>query len=252
MNTKIFIEYENIILANLCKQIYDLFLKNNYNVTILDNSISINEKEQIISNSKNSILISNKLNNINSFEIVYALKNTNKLAIAINDAIKDKYSVLKYYQKRSFEKTNLDYYQILRSTNGEGIIIFYPSDNYNKPDIATIIYNGITDYLNEKNTYTVLSGDSLYSIARKYNTSVDELKRINNLVNNNLSIGQKLVIPTSNNDSNTSSINTYIVQSGDSLYAIAKKFNTSVDELKRINNLVSNNLSIGQKLIIPQ
>ena len=103
--------------------------------------------------------------------------------------------------------------------------------------------------INEENTYKVVSGDTLYSIARKFNTTVSKIKELNNLVNNNLSIGQVLVISDSNNDM-TNDI-TYIVKSGDNLYAIASKYNISVDALKRANNLSSNLLSIGQKLIIP-
>ena len=45
-------------------------------------------------------------------------------------------------------------------------------------------------------------------------------------------------------------VNTYIVKKGDSLYSIARNFNTTVDEIKSLNNLSTNNLSIGQKLII--
>ena len=94
-------------------------------------------------------------------------------------------------------------------------------------------------------TYTVKSGDSLYSIAKKFNTNVDAIKSLNNLMSNSLSIGKQLKIP-----SVSSSSDTYIVKSGESLYSIAKKFNTTVDAIKRKNNLTTNNLSIGQKLII--
>ena len=93
--------------------------------------------------------------------------------------------------------------------------------------------------------YIVKKGDSLYKIATIYNTSVDNIKRLNNLSTNSLSIGQQLKIPTSNEASNT-----YIVRSGDSLYSIAKKYNTSVDNIKNKNNLKTNMLQIGQKLII--
>lgn len=93
--------------------------------------------------------------------------------------------------------------------------------------------------------YTVQKGDSLYSIAREYGTTVDEIKNLNNLSSNLLRIGQILKIPTSNKIEAT-----YTVQRGDSLYSIAKKYNTTVDELKRLNNLTSNLLSIGQILII--
>lgn len=60
-----------------------------------------------------------------------------------------------------------------------------------------------------------------------------------------LSIGQKLLIPQTQN------YTTYIVQSGDSLYKIANEYGTTVNELKAINNLTSNALSIGQVLLIP-
>lgn len=94
--------------------------------------------------------------------------------------------------------------------------------------------------------YTVKKGDSLYSIATKYNTTVDKLKDINNLSSNLLNIGQKLKIFSSVSDSN----NVYVVKKGDTLYGIANKFNTSVDSIKKANNLTSSSLSIGQKLII--
>ncbi len=94
-------------------------------------------------------------------------------------------------------------------------------------------------------TYTVKSGDSLYSIAREYNTTVDAIKSLNNLSSNLLSIGQVLKIPTG-----ASLETTYTVQKGDSLYSIAKKFNTTVATLKELNNLTSNLLSIGQILIV--
>ena len=99
--------------------------------------------------------------------------------------------------------------------------------------------------------YTVKRGDSLYSIANRYKTSVSDIKRINNLNSNNLSIGQVLKIPQSNANTNTNTnSNTYIVKSGDNLYSIARKFNTTVSSIKSKNNLTSNLLSIGQKLII--
>jgi D-gamma-glutamyl-meso-diaminopimelic acid endopeptidase CwlS/peptidoglycan endopeptidase LytF len=94
--------------------------------------------------------------------------------------------------------------------------------------------------------YQVKSGDTLYSIANKYNISVNELKTINNLDNNNLSVGQLLNVP-----SGLSLVNSYIVSKGDTLYSIAKKFDISVNKLKEYNNLTSNLLNVGQKILIP-
>ena len=94
--------------------------------------------------------------------------------------------------------------------------------------------------MNNIEIYTVKKGDTLYSIAQKYNVSVDEIKNLNNLTSNQLNIGQQLKIPNNSN--------IYVVKKGDTLYSIANKFDMSVDELKRINNLTSNTLSVGQIL----
>lgn len=105
----------------------------------------------------------------------------------------------------------------------------------------------VSDIEKKENTisYTVQKGDSLYSIARKYDTTIDRIKKLNNLTTNLLSIGQVLLIPTDTNLETT-----YTVQKGDSLYSIAKKYDTTVDRLKQLNNLSSNLLSIGQILIV--
>ncbi len=96
-------------------------------------------------------------------------------------------------------------------------------------------------------TYTVSKGDTLYGIANKFGVSVDSIKSLNNLTNNTLSIGQVLKIPSTIEDNKL----TYTVKKGDSLYSIARTYNTTVDEIKRLNNLTSNTLSIGQTLILP-
>ena len=90
--------------------------------------------------------------------------------------------------------------------------------------------------------YKVKSGDTLYSIAKKYGISVDKLKSINNKTSNMITVGELLIIDE---------VNKITVNKGDTLYSIAKKYNTIVDELKKLNNLTSNTLSIGQTLKIP-
>ena len=95
--------------------------------------------------------------------------------------------------------------------------------------------------------YTVKAGDSLYSIAKKYNISVNNLINFNQMDSTFLSIGDELLIPIKNNNQNL----TYIVKSGDTLYSIAKRYNISIDSLRNSNNLNSDLLQIGQELIIP-
>lgn len=94
--------------------------------------------------------------------------------------------------------------------------------------------------------YVVKNGDSLWSIGKKYNVSVNDLKSANNLNSNMLSIGQQLIIPES------SDYQTYTVKSGDSLWKIAQNYDVNVNDLIKLNNLSSNVLSIGQTLLIPR
>lgn len=107
----------------------------------------------------------------------------------------------------------------------------------------------------ETNTYMVEKGDSLYSISRIYGISVDDIKAANGLTSNILTIGQVLVIPTVNLNDNgnisSNNSNLYVVQKGDSLWSIANRFGVSINEIRMINNLNSDILSIGQTLIIP-
>lgn len=93
--------------------------------------------------------------------------------------------------------------------------------------------------------YVVVKGDNLYSIANKFDVSVDNIKSLNNLKSNTLQIGQILKIP------GTESYTAYKVKSGDSLWKIANTYGTTVNDLKKINNLTSSNLKIGQELLIP-
>ena len=74
---------------------------------------------------------------------------------------------------------------------------------------------------------------------------MENLKNYNNLTNNTLSIGQRLII------GEKALNNLYTVQRGDTLYSIAKAFNVTIDELRNANNLGTNILTIGQTLVIP-
>lgn len=103
----------------------------------------------------------------------------------------------------------------------------------------------VPDNTNSGETYTVKAGDTLYSIANKNNTTVDNLKVINNLDSNTLSVGQVLKLPSKSNNV------IYTVKKGDSLYSIAREFGTTVSALQELNNLSTTTLSIGQKLLLP-
>lgn len=101
--------------------------------------------------------------------------------------------------------------------------------------------------------HIVKPGDTLWSISRQYNTTVDEIMRLNNLTSTLLSIGEQLIIKGAPQQVPEEPEKvTYTVKKGDTLYSIARNFKTTVDEIKRINNLKSNLLNIGQTLLIPK
>ncbi|MBQ9012386.1 MAG: LysM peptidoglycan-binding domain-containing protein, partial [Bacilli bacterium] len=103
--------------------------------------------------------------------------------------------------------------------------------------------------------YTVQKGDTLYSIALKYNTTPSAIINKNNLTSDILSIGQIIDIPSdvesTGNIEDVIDTNSYIVQKGDSLYSISRRYNVSINDIKNANNLVSDILTVGQILTIP-
>lgn len=96
--------------------------------------------------------------------------------------------------------------------------------------------------------YVVKAGDSLWLIARRYNTTVDTIKSINGLTSNMITTGQILKIPAGQNVPYIE----HTVQSGDTLWLIARKYGTTVDAIKNLNGLTSDRLNIGQVLRIPE
>ncbi len=95
-------------------------------------------------------------------------------------------------------------------------------------------------------SYTVKAGDSLWSIAQRYGTTVNAIKEANGLTSNDLQIGQVLQIPVSQ-----SPYVEYTVRSGDTLWELARRYDTTVDAIMRANGLTSSVLQIGQVLRIP-
>ena len=103
----------------------------------------------------------------------------------------------------------------------------------------------------EQILYIVDEGDSLWSIAKRYRTTTMELKRLNHLVNNHLRIGQSLQVPNMLDKTPQTSTMDYTVQSSDTLWSIARRYHTTVDAIKELNDLTSNLLTTGQRIQIP-
>jgi LysM repeat protein len=102
--------------------------------------------------------------------------------------------------------------------------------------------------------YTVQAGDTLYSIARRYGTTVEAIQSANGIVNPwYIRVGQKLTIPQgSATPAPTTGGTTYVVQADDTLYSIAARFGKNVWDIVVANNLADPSLIyVGQTLIIP-
>lgn len=262
----------------ISKYMYDRFKQLGVPVAITrdsDTTLSPTDRVNTIlnkfGNSSDVILISNHVNSGGGegAEVIYALRNKDTLAKRILENIgATGQTTRKYYQRRLPSDTSKDYYFIHRNTgNLEPLIVEYGFINNTKDveflkenyeELAESVISAVANYIGIPytppeglitNTYVVQKGDTLYSIANKLGTTVSELKKENNLTTNTLQIGEILRIPTK--EIYEEEENIYIVKKGDSLYSIANKYNTTVDELKRINNLTSNILSIGQVLKLP-
>ncbi|MGB3949320.1 MAG: LysM peptidoglycan-binding domain-containing protein [Bacteroidia bacterium] len=160
--------------------------------------------------------------------------------------------------------------------NEANIYNFHNNDNTSSQDIIAT--------QEKTQTHVVKKGEYLSSIARKYGCTVTELKAWNGITANSVKPGKKLIIHTQEKNTNPASVVTpekvttvasstvttssvlkeekkvntvgtkyYVIKKGDSLYRIAQANNTTVDELKRLNNLgVNYNLLPGKKLKVSE
>lgn len=222
--------------------------------------------------SKDDVVISNHLNagGGDGAEVVYALRNNSTLSKKILEGLENQgQNIRKYYQRTLPSNTSKDYYFIIRDTYpAESVLLEYAFIDSTKDDKNQImndwqkwaesVVRSVSEYkgYNYKapntnlanNIYIVQKGDSLYSIAKRFNVGLSELKEINNLTSNLISVGQELTIPgvAPSDQTNT----TYIVQKGDTLYSIANAYNISLDELVDLNDLINSDIYPGQELII--
>ncbi len=110
-----------------------------------------------------------------------------------------------------------------------------------KPDVKTA-------------NYQVGHGDTLFKIAQRYDTSVKTLRQLNGMKSNYLKVGQAIKVPdtgkqiVAETEEAPRTSQKHTVQKGDTLTQIAKRYNTSVDELRRLNNVNNNNIRVGQTL----
>ena len=154
-------------------------------------------------------------------EVIYALRNNSKLSTEILDNLASSGAkIRRSYQKPLGTNPNKDYYFMLRDTNPlESVIVEYGFlDNANDAlrlknnyqDYAMDVVEAVLDYkgISVGDEYVVKPGDTLYGIAKKFNTSVKTLMDINGLQSTMLKVNQVLKI----------SGDFYTVKSGDKVF----------------------------------
>ena len=146
--------------------------------------------------------------------------------------------------------TRYDVYTGTSSTNQNQQNSNAANSNQHESQISAGNGNQIPD------TYTVKAGDSLWGISQTYGTTVNNLKQINNLSSNVIYVGQVLKLKQQSNSTSNqapqSTVDTYTVQSGDTLWGIANTHDTTVNDLKQINDLTSDTIYVGQVLKLKQ
>ena len=273
---------EKDLTLMIAQYMYEEFQKRGVPVTLIrstDETISpsdrVNRVLAAYGDNPNVVVISNHINAAGSgiqgaegAEVIYALRDNSALASNILTALGNAgQKMRKFYQRRLPSDTSKDYYFMHRNTGSNTHPVIVEYGFIDNPDDLAKIQNNYREYVDavvdaviatangetidslpgEGNYYVVKSGDSLWKIANMYSTTVDAIKSLNNLTSNNLTVGQILEIPSEVSTGG----NTYIVKSGDSLWSIANRYNTTVSELKSLNGLSSDNLSIGQVLTLP-
>ena len=270
---------EKDLTLMIARYMYEEFQKKGIPVTLVrsvDETVSPTERVNRIldayGDNPNVVIISNHINAAGSgiqgaegAEVIYALRDNSNLASNILTSLGNAgQKMRKFYQRRLPSDTSKDYYFIHRNTgsNTHPVIVEYgfidnPEDlskiqNNYKEYVDAVVDAVIATYEGETipslpesgNYYVVQNGDSLWKIANKYGITVNELKSLNGLTSNNLTVGQILEVP----GSSSSASGTYTVKSGDSLWKIANEYGLTVAELKSLNGLTSDNLSVGQVL----
>ena len=197
------------------------------------------------------------------------------LDIFYDEILLDDSSKIEGERKPESNQSSVIYYTVQRGDTLSGIAQRFDTtvaqlasiNNIQNPNLIYVgqvlkIYTSSRNIISRKKnfyrTYIVQRGDTLSGIAQRFDTTVDELVKLNDISNPNLIyIGEILKIPTTKNIKRTASVSehmhtlTYVVEEGDTLSTIARRFNTTVAELVRINNIQNPNLIyVGQVLKI--
>ncbi len=180
-------------------------------------------------------------------------------------SIAEKYgmTIAELKEKNRIKGSKLSLKQQLKVKDEENLMVVEQGkalvDN-SKPELQVAKKRTIAE--NANSLHTVKSGETLFSIAKTYNTTVAELKKMNNLRSGKIRFGQELKVAqppaVSGNDLASTKVEpdatpiSYKVKKGETLLSISKKYSITEENLKKANNLKSNTIRFGQELKINQ
>ncbi|HEY1046303.1 MAG TPA: LysM peptidoglycan-binding domain-containing protein [Bacteroidia bacterium] len=180
-------------------------------------------------------------------DVLYLRPKKRKASVP-NHEVKDGETMWEISQKYAIKISSL-YKKNLMEPGTEpapGTVLQLQHKAMSRPDTGRVKKTEINNSA-ETDFHVVASGETLYSISRIYSVSVDELIRMNQLVNTQLQIGQKLKIKES---ANLLAMKKHVVKSGETLYSISRIYGVSISDIKIWNNLESESLKVGQILEI--
>lgn len=173
----------------------------------------------------------------------YHIVKENETLLDIANRYKTTLTALK--EANNLETTLVDKGQKLRVKNFET-----QSENDNSKHVITVDSSStvITSSDRKTDIHIVKKDETLFSLAKRYNLTVEELKRKNGLSSSLIKVGQELNVSHPTNNNNITSKSLWTVSKGDTLYNISKRNGLTVDELKSLNGLTNNLILVGQIL----
>ncbi len=217
---------------------------------IKPDTIAVKETSAIASNTakvfKDEKVISYK--NVTKFHKVKRGENLGEIS--------DKYGVTVAEVKKwnHIKGTTLTKGKSLKIIKNERIVTTFRREvKADKNDIET----SLSSSSKQSDFYEVQRGDNLFSIAKKFNVSLEDLKKWNNLIDLNVELGSKLALVSNDEVQATEAshkpevkITEHVVDRGESLGSIAKKYDVSVSDIKDWNKMDDNTIKYGTKLIV--
>jgi LysM repeat protein len=265
-------KYSNLLIStieryNLAK--YDTMIKNGYvpysgyiepNIEVVPNKVpmTVVQKNQTLETiAEQNDKTVRKINKYNDFkyhpkiepgDVVYLRPKKRKASIPTHE-VKPGETMWEISQKYAI-KINSLYRKNMMEEGTEpvaGTVLSLRSKAASRPDTGRVQPKDVDEKVK---FHTVAGGETLYSISRLYNVSVEKLVSMNNIQKNEIKVGQRLKVAEEENIEKEVKRKEHKVLEGETLYSISRKYNVGIDDIKKWNNLTSNTLKVGQTLYI--